>query len=62
MIDQGKLETVRQACEAMMLRMQKPRQAKAMKRLMNTSEDEIRQELDNYYGSLERNSDRGESI
>ncbi len=54
MIDQDKLEAIRRQYEAMLLRMQKPQQAKVMNRLMNASEDQIRQELDKYYGSPER--------
>lgn len=53
MIDQDKLEAVRQEYEAMLLRMQQPQQSEAMNRLMDASEDEIRRELDKYYGSPE---------
>lgn len=53
MIDQDKLEALRREYEEKLLRMQSPRQAKAMHRLMNASEDEIRQFLGEYYDSPE---------
>lgn len=53
MINQEKIETLRQEYEEKLLRMQSPQQAKAMRRLMTLSEDEIRQFLDGYYDSPE---------
>lgn len=53
MTDQDKLETLRGEYEEKLLRMQSPQQAKAMRRLMDASEDEIRQFLDGYYDSPE---------
>jgi hypothetical protein len=53
MTDQDKLETLRREYEEKLLRMQSPQQAKAMRRLMDASEDEIRQFLDEYYDSPE---------
>jgi len=53
MTDQDKLETLRREYEEKLLSMQSPPQAKAMRRLMDASEDEIRQFLDGYYDSPE---------
>lgn len=53
MIDQAKIEALRQVYEEQLRKMQLPRQARAMDRLMNASEDEIRQFLDEYYDSPE---------
>lgn len=53
MINQDKIEALRQEYEEKLLRMQSPQQAKAMRRLMTLSEDEIRQFLDGYYDSPE---------
>ncbi len=53
MINQEKIETLRQEYEEKLLRMQSPQQAKAMRRLMDASEDEMRQFLDGYYDNPE---------
>lgn len=53
MIDQNELEALRREYEEKLLRMQLPQQAKAMRRLMDASEDEIRQFLDGYYDNPE---------
>lgn len=53
MTDQDRLEALRLEYEEKLLRMQSPQQAKAMRRLMTLSEDEIRQFLDGYYDSPE---------
>lgn len=53
MTDQNELEALRREYEEKLLRMQSPRQAEAMHRLMNASEEEIRQFLDGYYDSPE---------
>lgn len=53
MIDQDKLEALRREYEEKLLRMQSPGQAEAMHRLMDASEDEIRQFLGAYYDSPE---------
>lgn len=59
MIDQDKLEALRREYEEKLLRMQSPRQAKAMRQLMDASEDEIRQFLDGYYDSPEGRKAQG---
>lgn len=53
MIDQDKLEALRQAYEEQLRKMQQPCQARAMNRLMDASENEIRQFLGEYYDSPE---------
>lgn len=53
MIDQAKIEALRQKYEEQLRKMQSPRQDKAMNRLMDASEDEIRHFLGEYYDSPE---------
>lgn len=50
---QNEPEALRQEYEEKLRKMQSPLQARMMKRLMNASEEEIRQFLDGYYDSPE---------
>jgi site-specific recombinase XerD len=59
MIDQDKIETLRQAYEKQLRKMQQPCQARAMNGLMDASEDEIRQFLGEYYDSPEGRKAQG---
>lgn len=60
MTDQDKLEALRREYEEKLLRMQSPPQAKAMRRLMNASEEEIQQFLNGYYDCPEGRTTQGQ--
>lgn len=61
MINQEKLEALRDEYEEKLRNMQQPHQTKAMNGLMNAPEDEVRQFLDGYYDRLEGRTALGQA-